>query len=74
MNAQHIRTAAAALLALSAAAGLAACGEEVQLAPAASAQEQVKPREHQAYKDLLDNEREGDRVVKPFEHMGRQSS
>lgn len=70
----HIRTTAAAMLALAAAAGLTACGDQVDLAPAASVQEQVKPLEHQGQRDLSDTQRQQDRLVKPFEHRGRRPS
>lgn len=67
------RTVSAALLVIAAVSGLAGCGEAVDLAPAASVREEIKPSEHQAYKDLAAS-RQHDLPVKPFEHQLRRGS
>lgn len=65
-----IRTAAAALL-MVAASGLAACGETVDVAPATSVRQEVKPQEHQGHKDLAQTQGQDHPQVKPFEHQLR---
>lgn len=66
-----IRNAAAALLMVAAGSGLAACGEAVDVAPAASVREEVKPHEHEAHKGLAETRPDDDLPVKPFEHQLR---
>lgn len=66
-----IRNAAAALLMIAAGSGLAACGEVVDVAPAASVREEIKPQEHQGHKGLAETRENDDLPVKPFEHQLR---
>jgi hypothetical protein len=67
-----IRNTLAALLMSAAGAGLVACGgETVDVSPATSVRKEVKPAEHQGYKDLAEAPRLVDRPVKPFEHQQR---
>jgi hypothetical protein len=68
MTAHTIRSAAAALLVVVTAAGLTACGEEAGIAPAATVEQELKSREHEAYRDLTETKIES---VKPAEHLGR---
>jgi hypothetical protein len=69
MTTKTIRSAtAAALLVVVTAAGLTACGEEPDVTAAATVEQELKSREHEAYRDLAKTKSES---VKPGEHLGR---
>jgi hypothetical protein len=69
MTAHRIRSATgAALLIVVTVAGLTACGEDAGIAPAATVEQELSSREHEAYRDLAES-RIGS--VKPTEHLGR---
>lgn len=69
MTTKTIRSAsAAALLVVVTATGLTACGEQAGVVPAATVEQELKSREHEAYRELARTRIES---VKPGEHLGR---